>query len=107
MALIQVSEHDEVTNALLARLLATVASMALILYIIYGAIYRLFLTPIAHIPGPWFAKLTFWNEFYYDVFLGGQYTFKIRDYHRKYGESIGRLGVSNLCCEKLLIPMVT
>ena len=59
--------------------------IALIAYTLYGAFWRLFLSPIAHIPGPWFARLTFWNEFYYDVVLGGQYTWKIADYHAKYG----------------------
>lgn len=56
------------------------------IYTIYGAIWRLFLSPVAHIPGPWFAKLTFWNEFYYDVICGGQYTWQIQKYHEIYGE---------------------
>ena len=56
------------------------------IYTVYGAIWRLYLTPVAHIPGPWFAKLTFWNEFYYDVICGGQYTWQLEKYHAKYGE---------------------
>ena len=52
---------------------------------LYGAIWRLILSPIAQIPGPKFAALTFWNEFYYDVILGGQYTWKLEEYHRQYG----------------------
>lgn len=59
--------------------------LGLAAYTIYGAIWRLYLSPVAHIPGPWFAKLTFWNEFYYDVILGGQYTWKLPEYHAKYG----------------------
>lgn len=55
------------------------------LYMIYGAIYRLYLCPIAKFPGPRFAALTFWNEFYYDVWLGGKYTWKLLDYHEQYG----------------------
>ena len=54
-------------------------------YTIYGAIWRLYLSPIAHIPGPRLAALTLWNEFYYDVVLGGRYTFKLIQYHKKYG----------------------
>ena len=61
-------------------------SLALLLWTIYGVIYRLYLSPIAHIPGPWFAKLTFWNEFYYDVWLGGKYTWVIPKYHQQYGQ---------------------
>ncbi|KAI4087725.1 MAG: hypothetical protein LQ344_006611 [Seirophora lacunosa] len=45
--------------------------VASLLYTAYGAVYRLLLSPIARFPGPWFAALTFWNEFYYDVWLGG------------------------------------
>lgn len=57
----------------------------LVVYTLYGAIWRLYLSPIAHIPGPRFAALTFWNEFYFDVLLGGKYTWKLLEYHRKYG----------------------
>ena len=59
---------------------------AVVLYTVYGAIWRLYLSPIAHFPGPRFAALTFWNEFYYDVWLGGKYTWKIAEYHRRYGK---------------------
>ena len=66
--------------------LVALVIVGLLLYTLYGAIYRLYLTPIAHIPGPLFARLTFWNEFYYDVVLGGKYTFVIKEYHAKYGK---------------------
>ena len=52
--------------------------VGLAVYTAYGAIWLLYLSPIAHIPGPRFAALTFWNEFYYDVYLGGKYTWKIQ-----------------------------
>ncbi|KAL8995908.1 MAG: hypothetical protein Q9169_004444 [Polycauliona sp. 2 TL-2023] len=58
------------------------------LYTIYGAIWRLYFSPIAHIPGPRLAALTLWNETYYDIFLGGRYTWKIADYHETYGPII-------------------
>jgi len=54
-------------------------------WLLYGAIWRLYLSPIAGFPGPRFAAPTFWNEFYYDVIRKGQYTWKIVDYHKKYG----------------------
>lgn len=47
--------------------------------------YRLYLSPIAGFPGPKLAALTFLYEFYYDVWQEGQYTWKIRDLHDKYG----------------------
>lgn len=65
-------------------------AVGLTAYTLYGAIWRLYLSPVAHIPGPRFAALTFWNEFYYDVFLGGKYTWKLLEYHKKYGEDCPR-----------------
>jgi hypothetical protein len=59
-----------------------------VLYIIQLAIQRLYLSPIAHFPGPKLAALTFYYEFYYDIILGGQYTFKILELHKKYGQII-------------------
>ncbi|TAQ87257.1 hypothetical protein B7494_g4404 [Chlorociboria aeruginascens] len=54
-------------------------------YTICGAVYRLFLSPISHFPGPKLAALTMWYEFYYDIILKGQYVWKIRDLHKEYG----------------------
>ncbi|OTB01690.1 hypothetical protein M426DRAFT_75079 [Hypoxylon sp. CI-4A] len=49
------------------------------------ALYRLFWSPLARIPGPRLAALTYWYECYYDLFQPAQYVFKIKDLHRKYG----------------------
>lgn len=54
-------------------------------YVLWLTIYRLWLSPIAHFPGPKLAALTMWYEWYYDSFLEGQYTFRIAEMHRKYG----------------------
>lgn len=54
-------------------------------YLCCLAIYRLYLSPIAHIPGPKLAALTLWYEFYYDVIKRGKYTFKIAEMHEQYG----------------------
>ncbi|KAL9035760.1 MAG: hypothetical protein Q9180_004682, partial [Flavoplaca navasiana] len=69
-------------------LLALACLAGLIIYTFYCAVWRIYLSPIAHIPGPCFAALTFWNEFYYDVWLGGKYTWKLLDYHEQYGPVI-------------------
>lgn len=56
-----------------------------LVYLVSTIIYRLYLSPVSHIPGPRLAALTWWYEFYYDIILGGQYVFKIIDLHREYG----------------------
>lgn len=64
------------------------ACLAVGIWLIYAVqliIQRLWLSPLAHIPGPRLAALTQYYEFYYDIVLGGQYTFKIMDMHEKYG----------------------
>ncbi|KAF9875050.1 hypothetical protein CkaCkLH20_07316 [Colletotrichum karsti] len=47
--------------------------------------YRLFFSPLRKFPGPKLAAATFWYEFYYDVYLGGQYSFQIGKLHERYG----------------------
>jgi hypothetical protein len=49
-------------------------------------IYRLFFHPLAKIPGPKIAAATSLYEWYYDIALGGQYTFKLKKLHMEYGE---------------------
>lgn len=56
-----------------------------LIYVVQLVIQRLWLSPLAHIPGPRLAALTQYYEFYYDIILGGQYTFKIIDMHEQYG----------------------
>lgn len=55
-------------------------------WLFYGVIHRLFLSPLATIPGPKLAALTSWYEFYYDVIKPGKYIWKIQDLHVEYGE---------------------
>ncbi len=56
-----------------------------IAYLVAIAIHRLYFSPIAKFPGPKLAALTKWYEFYYDVVLQGQFTFRIQTMHKKYG----------------------
>lgn len=64
----------------------TIGIVGFLIYLIGGAWYRLFWSPIAKFPGSKLAALTLWYEFYYDVIKRGRYTYKIAEMHQKYGE---------------------
>ncbi|KAF9769142.1 hypothetical protein IL306_013504 [Fusarium sp. DS 682] len=62
------------------------AAVALIaLRIVSTIVYRLYLSPLAKIPGPKLAALTFFYEFYYDVIKRGKFLWKIQELHHQYG----------------------
>ncbi|OIW31159.1 cytochrome P450 [Coniochaeta ligniaria NRRL 30616] len=65
-------------------LLLTLSSISLLAL----ALHRLYLSPLSPVPGPRLAALTWLYEFYYDIVLGGQYTFKIIRLHAQYGPII-------------------
>ena len=48
-------------------------------------LYRLYLSPLASIPGPKFAAATRWYEFYYDCVLPGKFFLEIERMHQSYG----------------------
>ncbi|KAJ5591481.1 uncharacterized protein N7459_001850 [Penicillium hispanicum] len=54
-------------------------------WVVTGAVRRLFFHPLASIPGPRLAALTWWYEFYFDAIQPGQYIFKIQELHKQYG----------------------
>ena len=58
---------------------------AWILYLVWLAVSRLYLSPLAKFPGPKLAALSRWYEAYYEIIKGGQYTFKIDQLHDAYG----------------------
>ncbi|KAK8084067.1 cytochrome P450 [Apiospora saccharicola] len=60
-------------------------AVAVLAYYATLVFYRLFLDPLARFPGPRLAAISRWYEAYYDVFLGGRYTFKIAQLHKEYG----------------------
>jgi hypothetical protein len=52
-------------------------------------IYRLYFHPLSKFPGPKYAAISHWHEAYYDVFLQGQFTFKVQEMHKQYGRFTG------------------
>ncbi|KAL3463238.1 cytochrome P450 [Aspergillus heterothallicus] len=63
-------------------------ALVFVLWAAGEALRRLYFHPLAHIPGPRLAALTWWYEFYFDAILPGQYVFKIRELHKQYGPVI-------------------
>lgn len=67
---------------------AQVLSTSILVYAVYLVglvIYRLFLHPLARFPGPKYAAISRWHEFYFDVVKNGRFTFAIEDWHKQYG----------------------
>ena len=63
----------------------TLIALSLLSCTLYGAIWRLYLSPLAKIPGPRSVALTYWVEFYYDVIKNGMYMWEVQKMHEKYG----------------------
>ena len=57
-------------------------------YTVYLLISRLLLSPLANVPGPKLAALTSWYEIYFDAVQQGQFVWKIKDLHSKYGLAV-------------------
>ncbi|KAH7389812.1 cytochrome P450 [Pyrenochaeta sp. MPI-SDFR-AT-0127] len=72
----------------LTATLIVAGTLATVLYTIYGAIWRLYLSPVAKFPGRKLAAVTFWYEFYYDVVKGGAYVYEIERMHEEFGPII-------------------
>lgn len=69
----------------LLRIIATTVVLTLLLTVA-EATRRLYFHPLAHIPGPRLAALTWWYEFYFDIIQQSRYVFKIQELHKQYGE---------------------
>jgi hypothetical protein len=72
------------------------------LYYVTLALYRLYLHPLARFPGPKLAAVTRLYEGYYDLYQSGQYTFKIAELHKQYGEEDLVPGFSTIFTHTLL-----
>ncbi|KAK7192263.1 hypothetical protein DPSP01_012699 [Paraphaeosphaeria sporulosa] len=85
---ILIGRFDQVRTISVAKVFGTLLTLWLA-YCIAIVVYRVWFSPIAKIPGPKLAALTFWYEFYYDVYPHKyQYGFKLRELHNKYGPII-------------------
>ncbi|OCL12778.1 cytochrome P450 [Glonium stellatum] len=85
---INIKELSSFARSLSANEVAIGAIIVWSTYLFGLIVYRLYLCPVAHIPGPFLAKVTYWHEFYYDCIQTGQYTFVLPTLHTKYGPII-------------------
>lgn len=58
---------------------------AFVLYVAGLYVYRLYFHPLAKFPGPPLAAISTWYEYYWDGIHRGQYIFRIKEMHEKYG----------------------
>ncbi|RDW57227.1 hypothetical protein BP5796_12677 [Coleophoma crateriformis] len=65
----------------------TALAAAVISYAVVLATYRLFLHPLARVPGPKIAALTTWWEVYENVWRGGHLPFELKKLHEVYADS--------------------
>jgi hypothetical protein len=63
----------------------SIGLLGLLFSFIARRVYSVYFGPLSKFPGPKLAAATLWYEFYYDVICHGNYTFKIKELHRKYG----------------------
>ena len=66
------------------EVLATAALIA-VGWTAYTAIYRLYLHPLANIPGPKLAALTYFYEIYFNIVKPGMFVWEIKRLHDVYG----------------------
>jgi hypothetical protein len=86
----------------LLQVIETTVVLSLLLTVA-GAIRRLYFHPLAHIPGPKLAALTWWYEFYFDVIQQGRYVFKIQELHKQYGGSLIQPYLSRLSTTSMMV----
>lgn len=76
------------TSATMQTQLALVAVGSLLAWLLWTIFYRLFLHPLAKVPGPILSRIGTWYEMYFEVWKKGQYPFKIKRLHEQYGPII-------------------
>jgi len=63
---------------------------ALVAWTAYTAISRVYFSPLAKIPGPKLAALTYWYEIYYDIIVGPRFPWKVEELHENYGKDCSK-----------------
>jgi hypothetical protein len=85
LALEAISNTEQFLSLSPLQLRVLLVISLLFLWVLSLFVYRLYFSPLAKFPGPKLAAATGWVETYHDVVRGGQFIFKIREWHAKYG----------------------
>ena len=85
-----VGTSDSASSFSSIRLLLIISASAVV-YLLCLAIYRLFFHPLAKFPGPKYAAITHWYQFYFDVVKVGRFPWEIERMHKAYGPIV-RIG---------------
>ncbi|KAL4926190.1 cytochrome P450 [Aspergillus undulatus] len=64
---------------------ALLIASAYVAYVGGLGLYRLLFHPLARFPGPKYAALSRWHEYYYDGYLPGKFMWWIEEQHKRYG----------------------
>jgi hypothetical protein len=60
-------------------------AILVVAHCLYKAVYNLYFHPLARIPGPWWAAVSYFPEMYYDMIKGGRYWTVVVQMHENYG----------------------
>jgi cytochrome P450 len=71
--------------------LVVIVSTLSLVYLLCIAIYRLYFHSLSQIAGPWYAALTHWYQFYFDVVKRGRFPWELERMHKQYGPIV-RIG---------------
>lgn len=74
--------------------LAALVVAGAVAYSMHNVISSLMLHPLANIPGPKYAAITGYYQFYYDVIRRGRFPWKLKLLHQKYG-AVQRCSIDN------------
>ncbi|KAI6352175.1 hypothetical protein MCOR25_009508 [Pyricularia grisea] len=88
------SRHEGILHLELATLIKGGLGVY-VAWLIGLCVYRLYFSPLAGFPGSKLAAATGWVETYHEVYRGGQFVFKIQEWHEKYGPIV-RIGPSEV-----------
>ncbi|KAF2739407.1 putative cytochrome P450 [Polyplosphaeria fusca] len=75
----------DLVSALISPAVLCAALVVFGAYVVVLYVFRIYFSPISHIPGPKWAAATRWYEFYFDAIKNGKYYLEVEKMHETYG----------------------